>query len=97
MQEYNQISSLDGAIFPAGLTWLKLVSLQWRILQKLAFFRMINRLHTLTLVPHVTRARDVQSGNRISSLDGAVFPAGLPWLMLVYAVLDCLVFGFKPD
>jgi hypothetical protein len=26
VQENNQITSLDGAVFPAGLTWIRLVS-----------------------------------------------------------------------
>ena len=52
---------------------------------KLGVESLLVLLCHVTSMCHVTTACDVQAGNRISSLDGVVFPAGLTELRLVRA------------
>ena len=95
-QGSNQISRFDGVVFPAGLTKLHLVSI-WLLQAFVLRFEdvmcaavavcvccAITRVAAL----YLTSACHAQHGNKISSLDGVVFPAGLTTLWLV-SFCDC--------
>ena len=86
----NQITSLDGAVFPSGLTKLWLVSfmiadfVQWCLCAMCdARAAWILRDCPCCDAAYLTSACHSQCGNQITSLDGAVFPTGLTELALV--------------
>ncbi len=87
----NQISSLDGVVFPAGLTWLYLVSslvlhaiLLWFVyIMCDAVAVCICCAMTRVAALYLKFACHAQDKNQISRLDGVVFPAGLTQLRLV--------------
>ncbi len=77
-QNKNKITSLAGAVFLAGLTTLDLVSS--RVFLIVLFFKFCDIGGDWW---DLTSACDAQSYNQITSLAGAVFPAGLKTLRLV--------------
>ncbi len=94
-QDKNQISRLDGVVFPERLTWLDLVS----FCCCLQFFcdvwmRCVRQLRCVCcammrdVALYVTSACHAQKRNNISRLDGVVFPARLFSLVLV-SFCDC--------
>ncbi len=89
-QSGNKISSLDGVVFPAGLTMLHLVSICYcRHLFCDMWMCCVRRLRCVCFAIlrvaalYLTSACHAQNNIKMSSLVGVVFPAGLTELSLV--------------
>ncbi len=89
-QSFNKITSLDGAVFPAGLKKLDLVGFHDGRLCFWCVYAMCEARAVWMLrdrsccdVAYLTSACREQRDNKITSLDGVVFPAGLTTLRLV--------------
>ena len=79
----NQISGLQGIVFPAGLSRLDLVSFHDSACYVVGFRRYVACILWMFVQLHLISALDMQDSNRIASLKGVVFPAGLTKLDFV--------------